>query len=118
MLSDNLRYSITRAKINYGIWKIHAKDKIQHLIPRHYHCEGCKTTFWIFDRAVIYPSCPSCNSREHINRGYNAQTNPRYMIGVYHKNTKQREFIKVRQTDLERIERRNDLIVYAKQKID
>jgi hypothetical protein len=41
-------------------WKL--TDLVQYVIPRRFTCsnKGCRTKFWVLDRAVVYPYCPSC----------------------------------------------------------
>jgi Zn finger protein HypA/HybF involved in hydrogenase expression len=47
-------------------WKL--TDLVQYIIPRTFTCEHCKTKYSVWDRAIVYPFCPSCKGWSKENK--------------------------------------------------
>jgi transcription initiation factor IIE alpha subunit len=73
MKSQKLRKTIKWRIIKPIQWKL--TDLIRYVIPRTFTCPICKTKYSVWDRSVIYPFCPSCETwsmegKEHVKAHY------------------------------------------------
>jgi hypothetical protein len=58
---NDLKHKIVWKILKPIRWK--CTDLVRYVIPRRFTCESpnnCNTKFWVFDRQVVYPMCPSC----------------------------------------------------------